>query len=376
MIKKEKKDVDCRALSSEFFNDFLPGEKYHVFIELVNKYHDELEICFRGNNQPSEAVCIYYNNHLVYKIEANGNITINFNHARYSTNFREYWKLINYTYGFDESAVEKPRIKVIEKRSESGKISYYTGIGYLTSTYNESIKMNVENIYLNCIRKMLIDSFDISCNTDIFRKTANTYTNYKSKLKQTGRKSLWIEKIRQQQLFSRMKFQKNGYFLYDLEFAQKSLADSDEYLNALSNEPDMLAIYFDDLGKPSRFAFVEIKSTDTAYSGTSGMVPHLQKMKDYPKSYLKARLKEAALILYQYKELGLYGIKQDIIIEDYLKIADKKPENLFVFTDKAVKKFHEDESCDEIKDFKKNAKQLQNIDIHIPGCKELEIWVI
>ena len=70
MIKKEKKDVDCRALSSEFFNDFLQGEKDHVFIELVNKYHDELEICFRGNNQPSEAVCIYYNNHLVYKIEA------------------------------------------------------------------------------------------------------------------------------------------------------------------------------------------------------------------------------------------------------------------------------------------------------------------
>ncbi len=375
MIEKNASDNDCRALSNSFLVEFMPGGKYHVFVDLINKYNDELEICLRGNNQPSEAVCIYYNNHLVYKIEANGNITINFNHARYSSNYREYWKLINHTYGFNKSAVDNPRIKVSEKKNKRGHTSYYTSIGIITSKFSEDLGRNVEKIYVNCIRRMLIDSFDFLCCTDQFRATANKYAGYRGKLTQTGKKSLWLEKIRQQQLFSKIKYQKDGYFLYDLEFAQKTIDGVDDYEDALTNEPDMLAIYFDDKGLPKKFVFVEVKSTETAYSGESGMVEHLKKMKEYPTDNLPARLREAALILYQYKQIGICDIEQDVIMERFIEVANNKPEYLFIFTDKAVKKF-KDDNRPEIKDFKNNARRIETMDIHIPGCKDIEFWVL
>lgn len=65
LIKNEKIDIDCRALSEPFLSEFMEGGKYEPFVKLVKKYKDELALCFRGNNLPSEAVCIYYNNHLV-----------------------------------------------------------------------------------------------------------------------------------------------------------------------------------------------------------------------------------------------------------------------------------------------------------------------
>ena len=158
MLEKNiEKDSDCRALSKDFLKEFKQGGRFAPFIELVKKYHDELEICFRGNNSPAEAVCIYYNNHLVYKIEANGNITINFNHARYSIDYKEYWKMINHTYGFNPNAEEKPKVIVSQKESKKLGTRYYTDVGYIVAQYNESIKKNVELIYVNCIRKMLID---------------------------------------------------------------------------------------------------------------------------------------------------------------------------------------------------------------------------
>ena len=368
-IVKEISDKDCRALSPEFFDEFMPGGKYHIFVELVMKYHDELEFCFRGNNEPSEAVCIYYNNHLVYKIEANGNITINFDHARYS-DYEKYWTLINHKYGFNKMADEVPTIKVTKKK-EKGKISYYTSVGYITSKYNDEIKNNVENIYVNCIRKMLIDSFDMiseNCRTDKFRAHENRRKPYRGKLPQSGRKKpYWIEKIRQQQIFSRMKFQKDGYFFYDMEFSQKSKDDSDEYKEALSNEPDMMAIHFNEEGVPDRFAFVEVKSTESAYNNKkSGMVNHLQKMKGYRKDSLKDRLREAALILFQYDKLGIYNI--EVNREKLLDLADNRHENLFVFTDEAVEEFHKDKSED-IREFKDNDVKITDVDIHIPGCK-------
>ena len=124
-----------------------------------------------------------------------------------------------------------------------------------------------------------------------------------------------------------------------------------------------------------RFAFVEVKSTDKAYSGDSGMVAHLKKMRKYPVEYLEARLREAALIIQQYKELGLYNISREVLKEEFSKLAKKNYESLFIFTDKAVGRFHNDASVEIVK-FREKAKKINNIDIYIPGCKELEFWVI
>lgn len=375
LIKNEKIDIDCRALSEPFLSEFMEGGKYEPFVKLVKKYKDELELCFRGNNLPSEAVCIYYNNHLVYKIESNGNITINFDHARYSKDYNTYWTMINQTYEFNTNAPKEPRIKVkVNKRKKTGDVSYSTEVSYITAPYNESIKNNVERIYVDCIRKMLIDSFDTRNTKDYFREKADkTNDKYKGQLSQSGRKAIWLEKVRQQQLFAKMKHTTDGYFFFDMEFSQKSLKDSDQYGEALSNEPDMLAIFFDSNGLPKKYTFVEVKCTNSAYTGKSGMVAHLQKMKEYPVEYMEARLREAALVLKQYEKLGFYSFAQPVQMADYMKLVSKKPENLFVFTDDALDKFRCD-NCNEIIDFKKNAKKKEEIDIHISGCKEIEFW--
>lgn len=94
-------------------------------------------------------------------------------------------------------------------------------------------------------------------------------------------------------------------------------------------------------------------------------------MKGYRKDSLKDRLREAALILFQYDKLGIYNI--EVNREKLLDLADNRHENLFVFTDEAVEEFHKDKSED-IREFKDNDVKITDVDIHIPGCKELEFW--
>lgn len=371
-LEKKDSDKDCRAIKKGFLEKFKSGD-YKVFLELVKKYGDELVLCFRGNNAGSEAVCIYYNNHLVYKIENNGNITINFNHARYSPEYRDFWKKINIEYGFDPDTEVSPRIKVSSTAHASG-IRYYTELGYYTSSFNKRIAENVENIYYNCLRPMLIDSFDSFKTTDQFRATANRYAKYRSKITQTGSKSKWLEKIRQQQLFYAMKFTQNGYFFFDMEFSQKSMEDTEMCKKAIRNQPDMLAIRFEN-GCPKAYVLVEVKSTKEACGGASGIEKHLMAMEQYRKGCnMPARYREAALIISHYKELGLYPSLGDIAEKDYENL--EKVEILFIFTDAAVSVL--EELGNDTEEFEKlkaeyNVNEHVDNDIHLPGCKGLEI---
>ena len=41
LIKNEKIDIDCRALSEPFLSEFMEGGKYEPFVKLVKKYKDE-----------------------------------------------------------------------------------------------------------------------------------------------------------------------------------------------------------------------------------------------------------------------------------------------------------------------------------------------
>ena len=59
-MSNNDKFKDCRALSENDFQKFCSGT-LSPFVTLVKK-HNELEMCFRGNDT-YPCACIYYNNH-------------------------------------------------------------------------------------------------------------------------------------------------------------------------------------------------------------------------------------------------------------------------------------------------------------------------
>ena len=370
-LEKTNDDVDCRAIKKDFLKKFKSGD-YNVFLELVKKYSDELVLCFRGNNTDSEAVCIYYNNHLVYKIEDNDNITINFDHARYTPKYWDFWKKITRDYGFipigDRREEEVPKVTVVSK----GGGSYDATVGEITACLNENVLKNVENIYYNCLRPMLIDSFDLSKKrkNDQFKAIANQYAKYRGKITQTTKK-IPLEKIRQQQLFYAMKSTQNGYFSFDMEFSQKSMKD--QCKEEIRNQTDMLAIRFEN-GVPKAYVLVEVKSKKKACNGESGVEKHLIAMEQYSKSSnMTARRREAALIISHYKELGLYQFPENIEEADYMELP---VEILFIFTDDAVSKYENEfdkvfEDTGLSSEYEK--KPHGDLGIHLPSCKRLKI---
>lgn len=385
-LEKNNDDVDCRAIKKGFLEKFKLEESgkeeecnYNAFLKLVKKYSDELVLCFRGNNPKSEAVCIYYNNHVVYQIECKEykskkghknkkereKIIISFNHARYSREYDVFWRQINREYGFNPEAEDVPEIKV----------SSYPYIKDPESDLNAKILENVEIIYKNCLRPMMIDYFNPDKTEDFFKGAVSKGVENRGKSTQSGNKDELLEKIRQQQLFCKMKSTQNGLFVFDLEFSQPSELYKKVYGMKIKNQPDMLAVRFDKKGKPCAYVFVEVKCTTKLFKGASGVIPHLKAMIEYSKEdeYMKARRREAALIINQYKELGLYPSLGDIDEKVYEKLS---VEIMLIFTDDAVSKYENEF------DEKFNAAGLSNeykkephgdLGIHLPSCKRLEI---
>lgn len=210
---------------------------------------------------------------------------------------------------------------------------------------------------------MLIDSFDPDKTKDYFKNAVSKDVENGGESTRTKRKDKWLEKIRQQQLFCRMKSTQNGYFVFDMEFSQRSMSGKEKY----KNEPDMLAVRFDENGKPCTYVFVEVKCTEGAYKGKSGFKQHLDAMEKYPEKYMQARYREAALIISHYKELGLYQLPQNIEEEDYMKLP---VEILFIFTDEAVSVFEKDTELRK----RYEPKEPENMEeMHLPCCKQVKI---
>ena len=140
------------------------------------------------------------------------------------------------------------------------------------------------------------------------------------------------EKVRQHEIFLSMKDYLDGYFFYDTEFHQV-YEDNDEKRNDADshNNPDMTAIRFEK-GKPIAFVLVEVKSTESAMFGKSGVLEHIRNMESYEYSKIQSRLLEAYEMMEQYKRLHMYDIP-GIIEEDFLTISNF--ENILIFTDDA-----------------------------------------
>lgn len=172
-----------------------------------------------------------------------------------------------------------------------------------------------------------------------------------------------IEKHVQQEIFRLNHNLSDGLFIYDLEFTEPGEKTSEKQVEldmdygidvepieaaeiedavekkskADSNKPDMFAIRYDD-EKPVAISLVEVKSTETAFVGTSGVREHLEGMIKYiSKQYdsgeyaIDRRKDEAARILKQYSQLGLCGLREENKFEEGM-FSDLPVEIIFVFS--------------------------------------------
>ena len=372
-LVKTEDDLDCRAIKKEFL-DKLKGD-YSPFVDLV-KNHSELALCFRGNNKkgnkPYEKVCIYRNNHVMFSF-AMDKLYFNPNFFRYCDDWKEKIDYLGSNFKF--IIKNKDLLKPVKwsKNRKTGFEAYSTE--FYTKELEREISQNpLDNDTLDQLYKFLTKIFDTFFDDekqkDCFLQWSldNNYIEYgnitkeglKNYIKERKKKSE-TEKIRQQQIFSFMREQKNGYFIYDMEFSQPNENRHSQKQNTeagISNKPDMLAIRFDSDGKPAALVFVEVKSTYKACDDTkTGVIPHIEKMDKYPEYRLPNRRREAYLIMCQYEELGLIKLDTPIVWEEY---EDLPLEKILIFTDDAVDWLKENRELlkEKIERLKKNGKPL------------------
>lgn len=338
-LKKTNEDWDCRAISDNFLNKLKEGN-LRPFVELV-KRHQKLEeprlaLCFRGNDSNGEKVDIYYNTHRMFRLSSR-TLYVNSDYIKKCPD-AEREEIINYLAQHNFKKISSGWSKTIDER----------------------LLANLEELY-----KKLVKVFDCY------------FKNSKNKR----------EKERQQQLFHFMNEQENGYFTYDLEFAQKHLSKA-ERKNAEedgeSNRTDMLAVKFCK-SKPIALAFIEVKSDEGACEGTSGVEAHIKDMLRYPKKpeTLRARYDEACLIMFQYHELGLIDLQIDFnnekcrkeYEEQYRALYEQSLEKVLVFTDTAVDWLNNDKGQKVVN----QVRIIQEEEIELPISeteKETIIWVV
>jgi len=406
MLDKEK---DHRSVDSKFLDDFCKDNgRLHQFLVKVKKINsfadikDRLVVCFRGSN-----IIIYKNNHVLWNISKDSEtddykVEFNFNHARY----REDWENIlsglcseDIGYKVNVSGAEKK--KQIDKSGlkpkyrEKEKVVTGGDIGTIQCIKHSYSKEFVDYTY--DVLDKLINSFMID-STDYFRKRIIEIANrpgsnirMADKIHESG-SNPYIEKRWQQRLFHHFKNrQENGkwIFAYDLEFSQRyPNMDIKEVLEA--NEPDMMAIQFDDEGNAEKLLLIEIKSTysvcwtekknkDTGeYEHHSDLWEHVKGMKAYCEMpfFIHSRIIDAHKIIGQYKDTGLYESLSDANIDSILSLTGNDIERIILFTNNQLPKEEKITKKKSAMDFyhsvdmRKKLKKL--IETDDPDCK---IWI-
>lgn len=311
---------DHRYLSAKALKKFLPEGTHRAFVELVKEYPEELAFCFRGNSD--NAATVYFQNHAAFNILSTGSVKFDFDHARYMEDWERHRDLLKAA-GFSSEKDYVPRREASKKGTESGPYS----LGKVTMAAETAKNLTLDQLkalYTGSIRPVIESFFREYKNpdaSDYFRKSVTG----------DGDKSNrdLIEKIVQQKLFLANKELKGGYFFYDLEFAQP-------YAGALNleskNQPDMLAIRFDEAGKPERLSLVEVKSKPGSLKNESGVKEHIQGMEEYLSRdrLMEVRGVDACHILEQYAALGLMRAPERPFDEEEFKKLPR--EILLIFT--------------------------------------------
>ncbi len=316
--QKKNHEDDNRALLKSELDAFLGNntkKPLKPFVDLV-KNKEELQLCFRGNSNPR--ITIYSQNHIIFTVLVSGMIEISFNHARYCKEWDKYFDELCNKYHF-KGRVDKTKTgditvgKMSRSMRDNGPLSY----------------KQVLSLYDDVIKPIFDRYFDVEGKEEVV-----DYFKHGKKVKVSGK----TEKKRQQelyQIFDYRNIKDNGYFFYDMEFAQRHNDIDDLRNDKDNNKPDMQAIKFSKNGKPERIVFVEVKCTKEAMNGGSGIVTHFEKMlKNIKKDDLVKRRKEACDIINQYAKLELRGLSQtnEFSYDDF---KDLKPEILLLFTDDA-----------------------------------------
>lgn len=382
---KKLDDWDCRAISEDFLNKFMPIEdginrfSYAPFVELV-KRHRELALTFRGNDNnhskenplSSGKVIIYRNNHAMFTV-GRKKVSFNPNYLRYDPEWREHLnKLIeDYNYNAGKSIQLNDAIYSNNLRTKVEKWSCSFEKSSISAKLDRSFFDNIDDIY-ELLTTIFDRYFDGKYTTDQFVKWAKEHgAKNREKIIIPESKQIKLEKIRQQQLFKQMKAQRDGYYFYDMEFQQKHKSQKDQdddRKKGLSNKPDMQAIRFDADGNPEAWVFVEVKCTESAYKGNSGLNEYLEKMREYiaDEENLSRRRREAFLIMSQYSKLGLETFEKSLNEDMFNKLH---AEILLVFTDDAINRWKDDPKTEE---FKKNQTEIDLSD----GSKAILVKVL
>lgn len=320
---KENRNDDSRALLEKELEAFLgevENKPLDTFVELVKNYK-ELELCFRGNSKDKPRISIYSNNNIIFSVLTSGRIEISFNHARYCDEWGAYYNML-----------KDYRFKGEKGKTKTGDIT----VGAMTRSLKDNPPLDyeqVEDIYENVLKPIFDKYFEVEGQEDVI-----DYFKHKKRVKVSGK----TEKRRQQELFTIFNNVKNGYFFYDLELSQRHKNKEEAEQDSNNNKPDMQAIRFNGEGVPDKIVFVEVKSTEYALGGTSGIIEHIKKMKAYDSNSLICRRKEACDIMNQYAQLELRGLSKNNAFK-YEDFCDLDLEILLVFTDKAIDPWEKDE---------------------------------
>ena len=134
----------------------------------------------------------------------------------------------------------------------------------------------------------------------------------------------------------------------------------------------MQAIRFGSDVKPEALVFVEVKCTSSAYDGKSGLIKHINGMRNYPLDfYLDSRRREAFLLLHQYKKLGLRELKRELVEAEYRNLP---LEHILIFTDEAREKWVKDE-CKEVMEIKNKVENQVPKEISLDGTVGLLVCI-
>ncbi|SEA70459.1 hypothetical protein SAMN05216349_12362 [Oribacterium sp. KHPX15] len=278
---------DNRSVSKQFLEAFLEKGALSPFLAKVKEKNSGLQLRFRGNNTP-EAVTIYYNNHVVWKI------------SRYARGYKIEVSA-NHVKGLQRS-------ELLEKLQQE-PLCFITKSEHAKS-YPYVVKNSFDDYFVN-----------------------STYNIMVGAIKEYFGSRKYREKRIQQELFETLTESQDGLYVYDLEFKQKN--------NKLENEPDMLAVRYSG-GEPQAIVLIEVKSKWKACEdGKSGLTKHLEGMKLYinESPYLNNRKQEAHDIISAYKGLKLHNPPKNVPDPEDLNNF----EMMIILTDSAVDYYKEHE---------------------------------
>ncbi len=368
---------DKRNVRNELFNAFVSENgKFRPFYDKVCEKPGELVACFRGNGK-QENITIYHFNHMVFdlymtKRPVRYKVAINYDHARYLERkddkllfMDELEKIgfgrkdINAQYSVGKLICDFG--KATEELKDGNGNAAENAENYKDSDNYKVGKKIVDRLYEIIVEQMMSSYFNPQIDRDCFKPSdANTKT-----------KSPCVEKRWQQSLFNHYKSidsNGNGLYVYDLEFSQAFPGVTlRSKMKSVVNEPDMLGIRFEN-GIAKALVLIEVKSTMSAATGSSGIGEHLRGMYLYAleRKLMHNRWNDAREILKRYQSMGVFpaqiNLNDENVFADIAENLDVPVERILLLTNANIPETNGNrDNISAIDYYKLNEKYINNL---------------